>query len=221
MKSKIKMFALVTLLTGGLILAGCENESTSASVDPEIYAIYQEYAASTSNPLSYEEWLATIKGDKGDKGDTGEVCSDGEDGAKGDKGDKNDTGSIGATGQAGATAYGSTIMETKNGTITVDAGSAVVGAGVTYVFTPDFGYDISSLEVNGTAVAIPSLSKQEDGSYKYATKMVVNGIVIKALFKKVSTYSAYNLGTKKGILNCNMPLLIVERLRLPSFSLTI
>jgi hypothetical protein len=108
MKSKIKMFALVTLLTGGLILTGCSNESTSTSVDPEIYAIYQEYAASTSNPLSYEEWLATIKGDKGDKGDTGETGATGaagatgETGATGSKGDTGSTGATGATGKTGA-----------------------------------------------------------------------------------------------------------------------
>ena len=64
--------------------------------DKDIVSVYNVYVAyaqeNGTTPLSYEEWLKTIKGDKGDKCDTGE---------KGDKGDKGDSGLNGKDGTNG------------------------------------------------------------------------------------------------------------------------
>ena len=67
-----------------------------------IYSLYSANAlANGETPKSYDDWLASIKGEtgaqgpKGDKGDTGET------GAQGPKGDKGDTGEAGAQGPKG------------------------------------------------------------------------------------------------------------------------
>ncbi len=50
--------------------------NTSNNKNPEVIDIYNMYVVSAEEkgetPLSYEEWLTTIKGEKGDKGDVGE-----------------------------------------------------------------------------------------------------------------------------------------------------
>lgn len=57
-----------------------------------VYAMYAETAsANGENVLTYEQWLASIKGEKGDKGDKGDK------GEKGDKGDKGDAGETGVS----------------------------------------------------------------------------------------------------------------------------
>ncbi len=64
--------------------------------DKDIVSVYNVYVAyaqeNGTTPLSYEEWLKTIKGEKGDKGDIGE---------KGEKGDKGDSGLNGKDGKDG------------------------------------------------------------------------------------------------------------------------
>ena len=91
-------------LAGAIGLVGCQpetniNETTS---DAEIRAVY-ELAVNNGETRTYEEWLASIKGDKGDKGDTPvfTVSDDGYwviDGVKsnikatGEKGDKGEDG---------------------------------------------------------------------------------------------------------------------------------
>ena len=54
-------------------LTACGNEGDNR--DPQIVAVYNAYVANAnekgSTPLSYEEWLKSIKGEKGDKGDPG------------------------------------------------------------------------------------------------------------------------------------------------------
>ena len=68
---------------------GSPNTGEATEIE-QVYAQYVVYAqAEGQEPLSYEEWLASIKGEKGDKGDTG---------AQGEKGDKGDTGAQGADG---------------------------------------------------------------------------------------------------------------------------
>ena len=72
------------------------GENTQSSVDggqeqlTEIEQVYAQYVMYVSEknqtPLSYEEWLASIKGEKGDKGDQG---------LQGEKGDKGDQGEAG------------------------------------------------------------------------------------------------------------------------------
>ena len=54
-------------------LTACGNEGDNRN--PQIVAVYNAYVANAnekgSTPLSYEEWLKSIKGEKGDKGDPG------------------------------------------------------------------------------------------------------------------------------------------------------
>ena len=54
-------------------LTACGNKGDNR--DPQIVAVYNAYVANAnekgSTPLSYEEWLKSIKGEKGDKGDPG------------------------------------------------------------------------------------------------------------------------------------------------------
>lgn len=113
-----------TAVTGGLCLTACGNDNTDA--EAEIHQIYDKAVASGYEG-TYEEWLASIKGEKGDKGEQG---IQGEEGKKvemnvssthiqwryeGDtewtdlialselKGSKGDTGSQGAQGVKGDT----------------------------------------------------------------------------------------------------------------------
>lgn len=68
-------FAIGTLLT----LAACNNAQPAADTrDPQIKAIYDLYAASTENPKSYDEWLASIKGQDGKDGKDGKDGQDGK-----------------------------------------------------------------------------------------------------------------------------------------------
>ena len=59
-----------------MVLASCGWKGTSSSVsdsgnaDPEILAVYKAYAAN-GGTLSYDDWLASIKGEKGDAGANG------------------------------------------------------------------------------------------------------------------------------------------------------
>ncbi len=60
-----------TLCAGGF--AACGKDSAEKTQIEEVYASYVAYAeANGETPLSYEEWLASIKGEKGDKGDKGD-----------------------------------------------------------------------------------------------------------------------------------------------------
>ncbi len=98
---KNKKLMLIAAISAGLFgLAGCGEDSTtidsSTSSDNQIYAVYENYQANGGS-LSYEEWLASIKGEKGDTGATG---AQGEKGEKGEKGDKGDTGAVGADGKS-------------------------------------------------------------------------------------------------------------------------
>ena len=88
-KFLVGLLAALSVLSGALGVAACdEAESSSGAGEAteieKVYAQYVVYAETQGQtPLSYEEWLASIKGEKGDKGDTG---------AQGEKGDKGDTG---------------------------------------------------------------------------------------------------------------------------------
>lgn len=68
--------AFATSLTLGF--AGCNKGNAGSSTgggdkDAQILALYNTYVvtvqAEGETPMSYEEWLATVKGEKGDKGD--------------------------------------------------------------------------------------------------------------------------------------------------------
>ncbi len=57
-----------TAVAGGLCLTGCGNNETDA--ETEIHQIYDK-AVAAGYEGTYEEWLASIKGEKGDTGATG------------------------------------------------------------------------------------------------------------------------------------------------------
>ncbi len=65
----ITSFGLVACSNNG----GNDNSETTAN--SKIVSVYNLYVENAENngetPMSYEEWLATIKGEKGDKGDSG------------------------------------------------------------------------------------------------------------------------------------------------------
>ncbi len=80
MKKVNKFLSALLLSTGTLIsLASCGmaiNEPGSSSSDPEIQAIYQTYR-DNGGTLSYEEWLASIKGEPGKDGVTPTIGENG------------------------------------------------------------------------------------------------------------------------------------------------
>ena len=125
MKGKTLLTAFLTLAMGvstAVGLASCDKQTqnTSPSEFERIYAQYVVYAeAQGQTPLSYDEWLATIKGEKGDKGDDGETgksayqiwLDNGHTGTqadflewlKGEVGEKGETGEQGPQGEKGET----------------------------------------------------------------------------------------------------------------------
>ena len=107
MKGKKLLTVFLTLamsISTAVGLAGC-NPQTENSDPTEIEQVYQQYVvyaeAQGQTPLSYDAWLATIKGEKGEKGEKGDKGETGEKGDKGDTGDKGDKGDTGATGATG------------------------------------------------------------------------------------------------------------------------
>ena len=105
-KFLVGLLAALSVLSGSLGLAACGGDDSSsnkgeATEIEKVYAQYVIYAqAEGQEPLSYEEWLATIKGEKGEKGEQGIQ------GEKGEKGDKGDTGAQGEKGEKGDTGVG-------------------------------------------------------------------------------------------------------------------
>ena len=87
---RIVILALAAILMLGLVACGGNESSASSGEATEIEKVYAQYVvyaqAEGQTPLSYEEWLATIKGEKGEQGIQG---------AQGEKGDKGDTGAQG------------------------------------------------------------------------------------------------------------------------------
>ena len=114
-KFLVGLLATLSVFSGSLGFVACGGSDSSSSSGEatqieKVYAQYVVYAqAQGEDPLSYEEWLATIKGEKGDKGDQGEQGVQGEKGEKGDQGEqgiqgeKGDTGAQGEKGDQGAT----------------------------------------------------------------------------------------------------------------------
>ena len=73
------ILSIICISCFGLFLAGCNNEEESSNKDEQIFGVYNIYVAyakeNGQTPLSYEDWLASIKGEKGEAG------KDGKDGA--------------------------------------------------------------------------------------------------------------------------------------------
>lgn len=99
---------LLTVLTTALVLcsvlfigAACSDGTENGN--NEIYSVYQTYVAyaeaNGTTPLTYEEWLKTIKGENGKDGLNGKDGADGKDGLNGKDG------SDGKDGENGLSAY--------------------------------------------------------------------------------------------------------------------
>ena len=136
-KFLIAILSVCFVATSALAIASCDKtdgETSEPTKMGQIYAQYLVYAqAEGVTPLSYEDWLDTVKGekgekgDKGDKGETGATGEKGEDGKsayqiwldngntgsqadfldwlKGETGKQGETGATGATGATGKSAY--------------------------------------------------------------------------------------------------------------------
>ena len=113
MKNQTKFFICLSLLSSLLVGCGGNNDNNRQinNYNKDIYAVYEKYVTSGGD-LSYEEWLATIKGEKGDKGDKGDP---GEKGDKGDPGEKGDKGDPGETGPQGTKGEDGSDVHTGNG----------------------------------------------------------------------------------------------------------
>ena len=84
MKNFLRKFICCSvILFGAIFISACGKEEEKVELS-EQEKIYNMYLANTTSrgetPLSYEQWLAAIKGEKGDKGDKGEI---GQTGASG------------------------------------------------------------------------------------------------------------------------------------------
>ena len=102
MKKLLKALAAIGVCAAVCVpLAAC-GEDTAATEQEEVYQAYVVHAqAAGEEPLTYEEWLESVRGpqgEKGDKGDKGDTGAAGPQGEKGDKGDKGDTGAAGQDG---------------------------------------------------------------------------------------------------------------------------
>ena len=98
-----KRLLLIPFAALSLLLGACSANPGEGNA--EIYSIYQSYVKNAQSkgeePLSYEEWLASIKGEKGDRGPKGDKGDKGDTGEQGPKGDKGDTGDQGPQGDQG------------------------------------------------------------------------------------------------------------------------
>ena len=107
MKTKKLLVGILTaicVIFSCFALASCSvsqpNGDGNAS-NTEIMQIYRQYVEFSKEkgeePLSYEDWLKSIKGEKGDQGEQG---IQGESGEKGDKGDQGEQGEKGEDGKS-------------------------------------------------------------------------------------------------------------------------
>ena len=108
-KTLLTILMVVLLACACLFFAGCNN-TQSNDRDKDILSIYNLYVANAEDngqtPLSYEEWLESIKGEKGDKGEDGktptiEISEDGYWVINGEKTEYKAIGKDGANGENG------------------------------------------------------------------------------------------------------------------------
>ncbi len=80
MKKKLIALVMSVACCFTAVVAGCKKpEENNNSTQYSEYSLYLTYAAQQNiTPLSYEEWLASIKGEKGDTGAKGENGADGK-----------------------------------------------------------------------------------------------------------------------------------------------
>lgn len=149
---KIKKSLFLLFITS-LSLCGCakkESANVNDVKDSQIMQVYAQYQANGGD-LSYDEWLASIKGEKGEKGDPGE---------QGPKGDTGETGAQGPIGQTGP--QGPAGPQGQQGTPGSDGKTPYIGEnGNWWIGTSDTG-------VTATPVTyIPCIFNNYDGSKLY------------------------------------------------------
>ena len=104
MKKLLSKILCIVLIVSSLlsVAVGCGGNGDQGDGNEDIVAIYNTYVAyAESNgetPLSYEAWLASIKGEKGDTGATGPEGPEGAPGAPGETGAPGEPGAPGAPG---------------------------------------------------------------------------------------------------------------------------
>lgn len=94
------------LCAGGFAACKGSDGNNGGAEKTQIEKVYESYVAyaeeNGNTPLSYEEWLASIKGEKGDKGEKGAAGKDGKNGVDGKDGVNGTNGKDGKDGQDGA-----------------------------------------------------------------------------------------------------------------------
>ena len=91
------------LCAGGFAACKGSDGNNGGAEKTQIEEVYESYVAyaeeNGDTPLSYEEWLASIKGEKGDKGEKGAAGKDGKNGVDGKDGTNGKDGKDGADGK--------------------------------------------------------------------------------------------------------------------------
>lgn len=210
----------------GLTACNNDNSSTNNQENKDILAVYNMYVAyaeeNNTTPLSYEDWLLSIKGEKGDKGDTGEQGIQGiqgETGPQGPQGEKGDTGSAGTNGINGTngvdgkSAYqiwldnGNTGSETDflnwlkgkdgtNGVNGTNGTNGVNGLGIKNVKINDNGDLIVTFDddtfINAGNVVNPNIKLNENNKIAFNTLIVNENNVYGKVSNDTETYSFIN-----------------------------
>lgn len=96
-----KVLASLLLVCSVGVTTACGKDKTKVPENSEVYQIYLMAVDAGATDLTYEEWLALIKGEKGDTGAQGPQGEKGETGAQGPQGEKGDKGDNGATWLSG------------------------------------------------------------------------------------------------------------------------
>lgn len=83
-KMLIRLFSVCLVVASAFTVMSCDNNQTNQAESTKIEQVYVQYVAHAEEegkePLSYEEWLASIKGEKGETGEQGPQGEKGEDG---------------------------------------------------------------------------------------------------------------------------------------------
>lgn len=200
-----------TFFAFGLTACNNDNSSTTDQQNKDILAVYNMYVAyaeeNNTTPLSYEDWLLSIKGEKGDKGDTGEQGIQGETGPQGPQGEKGDTGSAGTNGTNGVdgkSAYqiwldnGNTGSETDflNWLKGKDGTNGVNGLGIKNVEINDNGDLIVTFDddtfINAGNVVNPNIKLNENNKITFNTLIVNENNVYGKVSNTTESYSFIN-----------------------------
>lgn len=176
-KTLLAASAAALSVFGMSVMSACADNTDTH--DSQIYAVYTQYVAyaeaNEQQPLSYEEWLSSIKGADGTQGPQGEK---GDTGAQGPQGEKGDTGAQGPQGEKGDTGAQGPQGET--------GAQGEQGVGIKDI-NISYGYDINGNEVmifeftmtDGSTVikevAIPKKIQEICGLVSHEFEMIKDG----------------------------------------------